>query len=78
MTVMTVRLPGDKHSRLKILAKQRGVSLNKLMEELSTMALSEFDAFTRFQVRAMKGSPQKGLQLLDKLDQAETLKSGVR
>jgi predicted DNA-binding protein len=74
MSTLTIRLPADKHNRLKILAKQRGISMNKLMEELSTMALSEFDAFTRFQVRAMKGSPQEGLQLLDKLDQQnETL-----
>ena len=74
MSTLTIRLPADKHNRLKILAKQRGISMNKLMEELSTMALSEFDAFTRFQVRAMKGSPQEGLQLLDKLDQPnETL-----
>ena len=74
MSTLTIRLPADKHNRLKILAKQRGISMNKLMEELSTMALSEFDAFTRFQVRAMKGSPQEGLQLLDKLDhQNETL-----
>jgi predicted DNA-binding protein len=68
MSTLTIRLPADKHNRLKILAKQRGISMNKLMEELSTMALSEFDAFTRFKVRAMKGSPQEGLQLLDKLD----------
>jgi predicted DNA-binding protein len=74
MSTLTIRLPADKHNRLKILAKQRGISMNKLMEELSTMALSEFDAFTRFQVRAMKGSPQEGLQLLDKLEQQnETL-----
>jgi hypothetical protein len=37
-------------------------------EELSTMALAEFDAYTRFKVRAMKGSHQEGLRLLDKLD----------
>lgn len=44
------------------------ISLNKLMEELSTMALAEFDAYTRFKVRAMKGSRREGLRLLDKLD----------
>lgn len=69
MSTLTIRLPADKHSRLKTLARQRGMSMNKLMEELSTMALSEFDAFTRFKVRAMKGSPQEGLAILDKLDQ---------
>ncbi|RJX30408.1 MAG: toxin-antitoxin system HicB family antitoxin [Desulfurivibrio sp.] len=69
MSTLTIRLPADKHNRLKILAKQRVISMNTLMEELSTMALSAFDAYTRFQARAMKGSPQEGLQLLDKLDQ---------
>ncbi len=71
MSTLTIRIPEEKHSRLKILAKQRGISLNKLMEELSTMALSEFDAFTRFKARAMRGSPQEGLRLLDKLDRQE-------
>jgi hypothetical protein len=68
MSTLTIRLPQDKHSRLKIMAKERGMSLNKLMEELSIMALAEFDAYTRFKVRAMKGSRQEGLRLLDKLD----------
>ncbi|MHB8791257.1 MAG: toxin-antitoxin system HicB family antitoxin [Desulfobulbaceae bacterium] len=68
MSTLTIRLPQDKHSGLKIMAKERGISLNKLMEELSTMALAEFDAYTRFKVRAMKGSRQEGLRLLDKLD----------
>lgn len=74
MSTLTIRIPDEKHNRLKTLAKQKGISLNKLMEELSTMALSEFDAFTRFKARAMKGLPQKGLTLLDKLDRTEVRK----
>lgn len=38
------------------------------MEELSTIALAEFDAYTRFKIMAASGEPQIGLQLLDKLD----------
>ncbi len=68
MSTLTVRLPDDKHTRLKILAKQRGISLNKLMDELATMALTEFDSFTRFEIRAVRGSAKKGLKLLNKLD----------
>ena len=64
-------MPEEKHNRLKILAKQQGISVNKLIEELSTVALSEFDTFTRFKIRAMKGSPKEGLALLDKLDRNE-------
>jgi hypothetical protein len=71
MSTLTIRMPEEKHVRLKILAKQRGISVNKLIDELSTVALSEFDTFTRFKIRAMKGSPEKGLALLDKLDREE-------
>jgi hypothetical protein len=38
------------------------------MEELSTIALTEFDAHTRFQVMAARGNSEEGLKLLDKLD----------
>lgn len=68
MGTLTIRLPDDKHSRLKELAKRRNLSVNKLMEELSTIALVEFDAETRFRALAAKGSRKKGLKILDKLD----------
>lgn len=68
MATLTIRLPDDKHSRLKALAKRRKISVNKLMEELSTQAIAEFDAETRFRAMAARGSVQKGLKVLDKLD----------
>ena len=40
MSVMTIRLPEDKHERLKQLADYRQISLNKLFEEMSTIMLS--------------------------------------
>ncbi|WP_051044404.1 hypothetical protein [Pleurocapsa sp. PCC 7319] len=57
-----------KHVRLKALAKSRGISLNKLMEEFSTIALTEFDAENRFRALAAQGDPEEGLKILDKLD----------
>ena len=45
------------------------MSLNKLMEELSTIALVEFDAETRFRAMATQGNPERGIALLDKLDE---------
>jgi predicted HicB family RNase H-like nuclease len=45
MATLTIRLPDDKHARLKDLALSRGISINKLIEELSTIALTEFDAY---------------------------------
>jgi len=71
MATLTIRLPDDKHARLRQLARQRKISLNKLMEELATIALTEFDAETRFRARAARGSVAEGLRLLDKLDAAD-------
>ena len=68
MGTLTIRLPDDKHQRLKELAKQRNKSLNKLMEEFSTVALAQFDLESRFRALAAKGSVETGLSILDKLD----------
>ena len=68
MATVTVRLPDEKHARLKTMAKLYGVSLNKLFEELSTSALTEFDVETRFRARASRGSAERGLAILDELD----------
>ena len=68
MTTLTVRLPDDKHSRLKALAIYKKISINKLIEELSTQALAEFDSEIRFKALAALGSSKKGLDILDKLD----------
>jgi predicted DNA-binding ribbon-helix-helix protein len=57
--------------RLKELARSRGISLNKLIEELSTLALVEFDAYTRFKALAATRNPERGLELLAKLDDSE-------
>ena len=62
---LTVRLPDDKHERLKALAARRKISVNKLMEELSTQALAEFDSEVRFRALAASGRARKGLDVLD-------------
>jgi predicted transcriptional regulator len=68
MATLTIRIPDDKHTRLKKLAESRGISINKLIEELSTIALVEFDTYTRFKAMAAQGNPEEGLKLLAKLD----------
>ena len=70
MSVLTIRIPDAKHERLKSLAKARGVSVNKLMEELSTIALVQHDTEVRFRAMGARGSAKRGLALLDKLDRA--------
>ena len=69
MGTITLRLPDDTHQRIKALASARKVSVNKLFEEFSVTALTEFDAETRFRARAAKGSKKTGLEILDQLDQ---------
>lgn len=67
MTALTLRLPEDKHRRLKALARQRGVSINRLLDEAATLLLAEFDAETRFQLRAERGQGrgvERGLALI--------------
>ena len=68
MTALTVRLPDEKHRRLKALAKSRGVPWNRLIDDLTTVMLAEFDVETRFQLRAARGAGQEatGLKFLDK------------
>jgi predicted transcriptional regulator len=68
MTALTVRLPDEKHRRLKALAKSRGTPLNRLIDDMTTLMLAEFDAETRFQIRSTRGvgHEARGLQLLDK------------
>lgn len=70
MATMTIRIPDSKHERLRRLAEKEGVSLNKLIEEWANIALAQFDAETRFCVRAARGSPERGLRHLEKIDRA--------
>ena len=72
MATLTVRIPDDKHLRLKQLAEARGISMNKLIEELSTIALAEFDNYNTFKLMAARGESKEGLRLLDKLDRLTT------
>jgi hypothetical protein len=75
MTALTVRLPDEKHRRLKALAKSRGTPLNRLIDDMTTLMLAEFDAETRFQLRSArgKGDERRGLELLGKAMAVSTL-----
>ncbi len=66
--VVTKNLRDEKHRRLKALAQSRGTPINRLLEEMTTLMLAEFDAETRFNVRAARGAArdERGLELLQK------------
>jgi hypothetical protein len=68
MSTVTLRLPEDKHARLKALARQQGVSLNRLIDEATSLMIAEYDAEMRFQIRAARGAgkTERGLALLAK------------
>lgn len=67
MSTLTIRLPDDKHSRLKALADSRKISMNRLVDELATVALANFDARTRFEARAARGDAANAIAVLDRL-----------
>ena len=73
MSALTVRLLDDKHQRLSALAEKRGTTLNRLINDMATVMLAEFDAEARFKLRAVRGAgkAKRGLALLEKAAAAE-------
>jgi hypothetical protein len=68
MSALIIRLPEEKRTHLKLVAKSRKVSVTKLIEEMTTILLADFDAETRFELRAARGRGRlaEGFALLDK------------
>jgi len=68
MTALTIRLPDDKYRRLKEVANQRGTSINRLIDEMTTLLLADMDTETRFLIRSERGrgKVERGLELLEK------------
>jgi len=80
MSTLTIRLPDDTAQRLKALAQSRGLSMNKLVEQLSAHALSAWDTENHFRAMAATGDMQKALAVVDRLDAADAAnpKTSVR
>ena len=68
MIVLTLQLSESKHKRLKQLAKSKGMSINRLLDEATTLMLAEFDLEAQFRLRAKRGAGKaaRGLELLEK------------
>jgi len=73
MSALTLRLPDDKHARLKSLARRRGTTVNRLMEEMATVMIAEADTESRFAIRAARGrgNAARGHALLRKAASAK-------
>ncbi len=76
MSTLTIRLPDSTADRLKSLARRRGLSVNKLMEELSTQALAIHDTENRFRAMATQGDAKAALKVLDRLDRLDRVAQG--
>ena len=68
MSTLTLRLPDDTAERLKQIARFRGISVNKLLEELSTSAIAAHDAEVRVRTLAAGADRSAALAVLDRLD----------
>ena len=68
MSALPIRLSDEKYQRLKALSQHRGTSINRLVDEMATMMLAEFDLETRFAIRVARGQGREhhGLALLEK------------
>ena len=65
---MCIRDSDDTAQRLKSLAQSRGLSMNKLVEQLSAHALAAWDTENHFRAMAATGDMHKALAILDRLD----------
>ena len=72
MSTLTIRLPDDTAQRLKSLAQSRGLSMNKLVEQLSAHAISAWDTENHFRAMAATGDVGKALAVLDRLNATDT------
>ena len=70
MATLTVQLPDEKHSRLLRRPRARHVTLDRLLEEVSSAVIADSEAQAHFAARAKRGSPAQGLKILDKLGKA--------
>lgn len=68
MSALIIRMPQEKRERLQQVAKEHKLSVNKLIEEMATVAIAEHDAAVRFHLRAARGRGKaaRGLGLLRK------------
>lgn len=67
-TTFTIRMPEEKAERVKALAAQKNISVNKLFEEWAATAITAFDTQSHFLARAARGSAEHGLSMLAELD----------
>lgn len=64
LATITYRTTDDKKQKLAALAKDQDISINKVIDELVTVAVTEREAFNRYKIRAARGNSVKALNIL--------------
>ncbi len=64
MATITYRTTEEKRNKLAAIASAQNISVNKLLDEFVTIALTERESYLRFAARAERGNPQQGLEIL--------------
>ncbi|MBX9909513.1 MAG: ribbon-helix-helix protein, CopG family [Beijerinckiaceae bacterium] len=71
MAILKISLPDDIAKQLKSLAQNRGLSVNKLVEEISVQAVAVWDTETHFRRVSARVGTDAALAVLDRLDAAD-------
>ena len=73
MSALILDLPDSKYQRLQQLAESQGMTVNHLLDEVTTRILAEFDLKKQFEARAFRGQGkvERGLELLEKAKRAQ-------
>ncbi len=65
MSTLTIRLSNEQYEQIKLSAEKRNISVNKLMDKLVTIALTNYETQKRFEFRPHRSHAQWALDLLD-------------
>ena len=68
MSTLTMRLPDDTAQRLKSLAQNRSLRMNKLVAQVSAHGLRVWDAYSHAAAMAAKCDVQLALTVPDRID----------
>ncbi|MFY9642083.1 MAG: toxin-antitoxin system HicB family antitoxin [Rhodomicrobium sp.] len=71
MTALTIQLADGAAQRLRALANSRGISLDRVLEEVSEAALTAHDTEARSMATAAEGDREAALEILARLDRNE-------
>ena len=64
MATITYRTTEEKRNKLAEIAHAQNISVNKLLDEFVTIALTERETYLRFAARANRGDSEEALKVL--------------